>query len=72
MRQKTKEALNDTQFVDECRSFTCELKRSMNNCSDAVPDQIGKNLSSLDNTIGLMDVPFIGSVLIWMARHSGH
>jgi len=70
MRPKTKEAIQDNSFVRECNAFTCEMKRDMGQCGNTVPEQIKENLSNLDRTIGLIDVPIIGWIAIWFAKHS--
>jgi len=70
MTSKAKEAIQDNSFVRECNAFTCEVKRDMGECHDAVPDQIMENLSTLDKTIKLIDIPIIGWLAIWFAKHS--
>lgn len=70
MKRKTKEAIQDNSFIRECNAFTCEVKKDMGHRVEVIPEQIKENLSTLDKTIKMIDIPIIGWIAIWFAKHS--
>jgi len=76
MNKKVKEVLNESKFIDECKEFTCMVRRDMGQIPEEkpseqhIPKQVVSNLSTLDKTLHLVDIPIIGALAVWIAKHS--
>lgn len=74
MRKSLKNALTENKFVEECNEFTCMVKNDNGEkqkvIDHEIQKQVTKNLSALNRTINLIEVPIIGSLMVWIAKHS--
>lgn len=67
MKQEVKDKLQDDTFERECREFACELRGEESN--ETVEKQVKSNLSVLEDVSSLIDIPIIGAMFAWLARH---
>lgn len=67
MKQEVKDKLQDDTFERECRDFACELRGG--EAKEPVEQQVSSNLSVLEDVSSLIDIPIIGAMFAWLARH---